>query len=129
MMMGLMLAGCCGQLVTKAAKTEPVIAWQAAPGRAAELNGRHYYLLEEGFTCSGGMIPGMAEPSWREHVSISDGQLLDWGSLCNDTQMLIGPVDTTLEISSDLSWLRYQDKVYRHYATPPLPLKQGERHE
>ena len=126
---GFLVAGCGGQPMTKVAKTEPAIAWQAAPGRAVELNGRHYYFMQEGFTCMSGMVPGMAEPSWREHVSISDGQLLDWGSLCNDTQMLLGPVDATLEVSADLSWLRYQGKAYRYFAAPPLPLKQGERHE
>jgi len=122
---GLWLTGC----YVPPAKTESAIAWQSAPSRVAELNGRHYYLLEEGFTCTAGMIPGKAVSSWREHFSISTGQLLDWGSLCNDTQMLIGPVDASIEISPDLGWLRYQGKVYRNFATPPLPGRVGEQHE
>lgn len=128
-MVGLVLAGCCVQPVSKLVKQESAIVWQEASPRAGELNGRHYYLLEEGFTCTAGMVPGKAVPSWREHVSISNGQLLDWGTLCNDTQMLVGPVDVAMKVSPDLVWLHYQGKVYRHFATPPLPRKGGESHE
>lgn len=126
-----LLSGCaCGTPpVTAPAKPEAAIVWQAAPTRVAELNGRHYYLLQEGFTCAAGMIPGTAEPSWREHVSISSGQLLDWGTLCNDTQMLIGPVDAALEVSPDLATLRYQGKIYRHFVTPPQLRGAGGQHD
>lgn len=124
-----LLSGCCGHLASPPAQAEHAIVWQPAPTRVAELNGRHYYLLEDGLTCTAGMVPGEAVPSWRDHFSINDGQLLDWGSLCNDTQMLIGPVDAALEVSPDLLWLRYQGKVYRYFATPPLPAKAGAQHE
>ena len=131
MCMALLLSACVcgGQVVSEHVKTEQAIAWQAASPRVADLNGRHYYLLQDGFTCSSGMVPGAAEPSWREHVSISSGQLLDWGTLCNDTQMLIGPVGKAMDVSPDLALLRYQGKVYRHFATPPLLRGAGANHE
>lgn len=132
-MAGLALAGCSSQPAGKVSEPETkpgaAIVWQAAPARVAELNGRHYYLLEEGFTCASGMVPGTAERSWREHVSISDGQLLDSGTLCNDTVTLVGPVDAALEVSRDLAWLRTGGKVYRYFPAPPLPRGAGEPHE
>ena len=116
------ISGCVYVTPSVAAHTDAknAIVWLPAMARLAELNGRHYYLQQDGFACTAGIFPGNAVPSWLGHISISDGQLLDNGSLCNDTVILIGPIDATIEVSPDMAKLHYKNKEYRYFAEPPL---------
>lgn len=124
-----LLAACCVHSSVKSVIPQAANTWQAASGYIEALNGRHYYLLEPGFSCRAGMVPGEAVPSWRDQVSISKGQLMEVGSRCNDAVILIGPVDDTIEVTPDLTHLRYQGREFEYFATPPQMDKAGEKHE
>jgi len=85
----------------------------------SRIEGRNYYLLEEGFTCRANAPGKPILKSWKNRVEFNNGDILIWETVCNDNPT-VKPFDIkNFSFSEDLSLLKYQSEEYSFYAEPP----------
>lgn len=105
--------GCAERLdQSLAAKRLP----EAIPALSS-LEGKHYYLLEEGYSCESNSPEHTRLLSWKDHLEVREGRLWGWGDLCQDYSLVIeaSPDEITLEEG----FLTFRGQKYEFHATSP----------
>ena len=92
---------------------------------AEQLNGRSYYLLNDGYSCAVPFPKGNRVRSWEDHIEFSDGQVLIWHTLCNDNPIIEAFSDSDIKVSEDLNFIIYKNNTYQFYQNAPHLCKDG----
>jgi len=92
------------------------------------LDGKSYYHLTKGKTCQANDPERTVIKSWSNKVSFKGGQILVWGSVCNDSPELIlfSDVKNDLFVSSDLRIIVYKKEVLVLYGDEPKLCPAGQ---
>jgi len=98
------------------------------PVLAKILDGKSYYRLTTGKTCQANDPERTLIKSWSNKVSFKNGQILVWGSVCNDSPELIlfSDAKNDLFVSSDLRIIVYKKEVLVLYGKEPKLCPAGQ---
>lgn len=91
-----------------------------------QINGRNYYLLEEGFSCRANAPGKPILKSWKNRIEFSDGKVLIWETICNDNPIIKEFRQKDFLFSNDFSSLIFQSEKYIFYEKPPKLCPEGQ---
>jgi hypothetical protein len=92
----------------------------------SQIEGRMYYLLQDGFTCRANAPGKPILKSWKNRIKFKEGEVLVWDSVCNDNPTLNKFKPEEFSFSEDLSSLEYQSEQYTFYEEVPKLCPQGQ---
>lgn len=97
-------------------------------GVAKLLNGRNYVRLQMDATCKANDPEHTLLKTWANRVSFSDGKILVWGTVCNDSPNVIPltKAGNSLLISADLKRIVYKNEVLRYTKDMPDLCEAGQ---
>ena len=112
--------------LSAAAQAQEVVAKPA--GMAKLLQGRIYVRLQKGATCKANDPEHTVLATWANRVSFSDGKMLLWGSVCNDSpeSLSMAEVGSNLLVSADLKRIVFKNEVLRYTKDTPKLCEQGQ---
>ena len=111
---------------TPAAKPPYGNVSSTADALPSALEGRAYYLLADDVTCRANTPERPRLKSWKNKLTFSQGQVLIWQTLCNDSPLVLDFDAQAFVVSPDLSSLTYEGETYTYYASPPQLCAQGQ---
>jgi len=115
-----------GACITEKTQNEKTEKSEANTFNFSRIEGRNYYLLEEGFTCRANAPGKPILKSWKNRVEFNNGEILIWETVCNDNPT-VKPFDIkNFSFSKDLSLLEYQSEEYSFYEEPPKLCLEGQ---
>lgn len=114
-----------GACITEEIQNEKTEKSEANTFDFTRIEGRNYYLLEEGFTCRANAPGKPILKSWKNRVEFNNGEILIWETVCNDNPT-VKPFDVkNFSFSEDLSSLTYQSEEYDFYEEYPKLCPEG----
>ncbi len=90
------------------------------------IEGRNYYLLEDGFTCRANAPKRPILKSWKNHIGFNNNEILIWETICNDNPTIKPFNINNFSFSKDLSSFIYQSEKYMFYEVPPKLCSEGQ---
>jgi hypothetical protein len=99
-----------------------------ATGLSKVLQGRSYVRLQKDATCKANDAERTVLKTWGNRVSFSDGNMLVWGTVCNDSaeQLPLSAAGSSLLISADLKRIVYKNEVLRYVKEVPRLCEGGQ---
>jgi len=97
-------------------------------GIAKLLQGRSYVRLQKGATCKANDPEHTVLATWANRISFSDGKMLLWGTVCNDSpeSLSMAEAGSNLLVSADLKRIVFKNEVLRYTKDTPKLCDEGQ---
>jgi len=97
-------------------------------GIAKLLQGRSYVRLQKGATCKANDPEHTVLATWANRISFSDGKMLLWGTVCNDSpeSLSLAEAGSNLLVSADLKRIVFKNEVLRYTKDTPKLCDEGQ---
>ena len=97
-------------------------------GIAKLLQGRSYVRLQKGATCKANDPEHRVLATWANRISFSDGKMLLWGTVCNDSpeSLSMAEAGSNLLVSADLKRIVFKNEVLRYTKDTPKLCDEGQ---
>jgi len=97
-------------------------------GIAKLLQGRSYVRLQKGATCKANDSEHTVLATWANRISFSDGKMLLWGTVCNDSpeSLSMAEAGSNLLVSADLKRIVFKNEVLRYTKDTPKLCDEGQ---